>query len=341
MKVLVTGGTGFLGSALVKSLRSDGHEVISIARGTNQELNELGVIQLGIDVGDLGASASYQRLREALTGVEVVFHIAAKVAMWGAKADFFRINVDGTLKLLEATKAAGVARFIYTSSPSVIASGCDLSGVDESVPYPQHYEAFYPQTKALAEQAVLASHTENFRTLALRPHLIFGPGDTNLVPTILAKAKAGRLAIIGTGSNRVDFSYIDDCVAGHRAAERALVGDSGVGGCPYFISQAQPMILWDFINRILVGIGQPPITKKVSYGVAATIAAVLESISRITGKEPALTRFLVSEMATEHYFDITAASTRLAYTPRVTMDDGIERTIEWLRAKSKPTMANS
>lgn len=339
MKVLVTGGTGFLGNALVKSLLNDGHEIISVARGSDQSLANLGAAQVSIDVGDLGTRSSYSKLCDALVGVEAVFHIAAKVAMWGAKADFFRINVEGTSLLLKASKAAGVTRFIYTSSPSVIASGSDLSGVDESVPYPAHYEAYYPQTKALAEQAVLAAHTTEFRTIALRPHLIFGPGDTNLVPTIIAKARAGRLAIIGAGKNLVDFSYIDDCVAGHRAAEQALLGDATVGGRPYFLSQGQPMVLWDFINLILSGIGQQPVTKRVSRGLAATIATGLEAISRITGREPALTRFLVAEMATEHYFDLTAATTLLHYAPRVTMEVAIERTIDWLGTISKPSKA--
>jgi nucleoside-diphosphate-sugar epimerase len=330
-KILVTGGTGFLGLALVKQLVADGHAVVSVARGENDELSKLGVDQVRLDIGAIGAAQNAALLKDALKGVDLVFHIAAKVAMWGRRADFLRVNVAATEALLTAAQQSGVRRFVYTSSPSVIASGVDLKGVNESLPYPAHYEAFYPETKATAERLVLGSHREGFSTVALRPHLIFGPGDTNLVPTIISKAKAGRLSIIGHGENRADFSFIDDCVQAHLCAARALSADSKVGGVPYFVSQGEPTKLWDFINTILEGIGEKPITRRLPTGVAHGLASVLELGARIIGREPPLTRFLVSELATDHYFDISAARTKLGFQPRVTMAAGLQKTIEWLK----------
>jgi len=344
MKALVTGGTGFVGSALIKSLLADGHEVVSIARSKKESFSKLAAVtQVSFDFAAAFDGSQIEILQSALSGCEVVFHVASKVAMWGARESFYQVNVTGTEILLEAAKQAGVKRFIYTSSPSVIANGTDLAGVDESMPYPAHYEAFYPETKAIAERLVLAAHSEAFRTLALRPHLIFGPGDTNLIPTILAKARAGRLAIIGAGKNRVDFSYIEDCVAAHRCAEQALArhsnatasnGANNCGGRPYFISQGEPMNLWEFINQILKNSGQPALTRRISRPLATAIATALECGARIFGGEPALSRFLVSEMATEHFFNLNNARTLLNYAPRFSMQEAIGRTLPFGAAET-------
>jgi len=246
--------------------------------------------------------------------------------MWGRYEDFFAANVLATRHVITVCRREGIRRLIFTSSPSVIADGSDLCGVDESYPYPVHYEAFYPETKAIAEREVLAA--TDLWTVALRPHLIWGPGDTNLLPTIVERARAGRLIQIGDGSNRVDITYIDDCVSAHVCALEALERDPLCRGRAYFISQGEPVELWRWVNEVLAANGLPPVSRRISRRVATGIASVAEFVARLRGggKEPFLTRFLVGEMSTSHYFDISAAQRLLGYTPHFSVAAGMAET---------------
>jgi len=323
MRCLVTGAGGFVGLALARELRAAGHEVIGLSRQSYPELDSLGVVQRQADLAD-GAA-----LGAAVQGVETVFHVASRVGLGGSYREFFQTNVIGTRHLLTACRDAGVRRFIYTSSPSVVAGSGDLRGINEEYPYPSHYEAHYPATKALAEREVIAADApDGLRTIALRPHLIFGPGDRQLVPRLVARAQAGRLVQVGAGSNRSDFTYIEDCVAAHIAADVALRDTPAVGGQPYFISQGDPVPLWWWVNEVLRYNGLPPVTRRVSHRVARIIGAALEGVWGVLplAGEPPLTRFLASEMATDHYFCIDRARTQLGYRPRWTVAQALEMT---------------
>jgi nucleoside-diphosphate-sugar epimerase len=229
--------------------------------------------------------------------------------------------------VLAACRDAGVGRLVFTSSPSVIAADHDLRGVDETQPYPRTYRALYPETKAAAERAVLAAHGTDLRTIALRPHLIFGPGDTNLVPTILTRARAGRLVRVGAGKNLVDLTFIDDCVAAHLRAAEALATRPSAGGRAYFISQGTPVPLWEWIDRVLALHGLPPVRRRLPLATAVTLATVAETAWKGLGlrSDPPLTRFLAEEMATDHWFDITAARRELGYEPSCTVWEATER----------------
>lgn len=323
---VVTGGSGFVGKALCLALVKRGYNVISISRRDVPELRAQGVTVLQQDLLEgLGP------LKEYLPQTSAIFHTAAKVGMWGRYSEFLAANVGVTEKLLRAAKKYQVGRFIYTSSPSVIADGSDLCGVSEEIPYPKHYEAFYPQTKAGAEQLVLNCHdTAGLRTIALRPHLIFGPGDTNLIPAILEKAQKGRLVRVGDGSNLTDVTFIEDCVQAHLDAFDALLTNPEAGGRAYFISQGEPVKLWEWINDVLACFGEPPITRSIPVWFASLVAGLCETWASITGstREPALTRFLVSEMATSHFFDLTAACQELGYKPKYTVQEALEKTKE-------------
>lgn len=313
MKYLVTGGGGFVGKALIRRLVSEGHHIVSVSRGVYPELDTLGVTSVQADI-----SVMDDRLRRAFSGVDGVFHTAAKVELWGPYAGFFATNVTGTLNVIEACRGFGVSRLVFTSSPSVIADGRDLEGVDESYPYPSHYEAFYPWTKAQAEQEVRkANDPTAFRTVSLRPHLIFGPGDTNLVPLILGKARQGRLVKIGDGENVVDLCHIDDCVEAHVCAMRDLEGEGRGAGKIYFISSGQPVKLWEWIDAVLVHHGLPKVKRRVPRKVAECIGSAFEWMARVLPGiiEPPFTKFLASEMATSHYFSIAAAERDLGYRP--------------------------
>src|SRR6185312_8448237 len=245
MKALVTGGGGFLGGAIVRLLRQRGWDVRSLTRSAYPWLDELGVEQLLGDVADPAAATA------ACTGVELVFHVAAKAGVWGRYDDFFATNVTGTQNVLAACKSLGVRKLIYTSTPSVIHCGGDLEGVNESVPYPKHFQAAYPKTKALAETDVLAANGPDLATVSLRPHLVWGPGDPHLIPRVLARAKEGKLRRVGSHPVTVDVTYIDNAAEAHWLAAQRLAVDSSIAGKAYFITNGEPVELWDFLNRVL------------------------------------------------------------------------------------------
>jgi nucleoside-diphosphate-sugar epimerase len=327
LKALVTGGGGFLGGAVVRLLVARGDRVRSLARGDYPALRDLGVETVRGDLADAGAVA------RAVEGCDVVFHVAAKAGVWGPFDEYYRANVEGTRHVVDACRAAGVRRLVYTSSPSVVFDGKDMEGADESAPYPAHFEAAYPATKAKAEQLVLAANGPDLATVALRPHLIWGPGDNHLVPRILARARAGRLRRIGRANKLIDATYIDNAAEAHvRAADRLAPG-SPVAGRAYFIAQGEPVPLWDLVDRILDAAGLPPVTRSVPLPLAEAAARLFESAYRAAGSssEPPLTRFVVREMATAHWFNLDAARRDLGYQPRVSTAEGLARLAAWLR----------
>lgn len=308
---VVTGGGGFLGRALCSRLIGLGSTVTSIARGDYPELREMGVKTVQLDI-----ASDLERLKDVIRGARCVFHVAAKVTMWGPYEGFYKTNVLGTRTLIQACREVGVRNLVFTSSPSVVASGKDLCGVDESIPYPKKFHAYYPQTKALAEQEVLAANSSSLATIALRPHLIFGPGDTSLEALVVKRAKQGRLVRIGDGQNLADFSYIEDCVSAHILAAEALEGNPACRGKVYFISQGVPVKLWDWIDAALRRNGLPPVKRSVPKFIACLAGSALETLARILPIDPPFTRFLAEEMATSHYFNISAAKRDLGYEPQ-------------------------
>ncbi|MEI6037563.1 MAG: NAD-dependent epimerase/dehydratase family protein [Planctomycetota bacterium] len=323
MKCVVTGGGGFVGSAICRSLIRSGHDVLAVGRNEYPALVAEGVTTAKHDL-----AASPETLIALCRGAAVVFHTAAHVAMWGRREEFVRGNITATRNVIAACRAAGVPVLIFTSSPAVIADGNDLRGVDESHAYSQHYVAHYPATKAAAEREVRQSHGSGLTTVALRPHLIFGPGDTHLVPTIVSRARAGRLVRVGDGCNRVDLTFIDDCVAAHLAAwQAAQTRATLVGGRAFFISQGDPTPLWPWIDRVLALHGLPPVQRSLPVWLAHGVATALEALWTAGGirSEPMLTKFLVSEMATEHFFDIRAARKDLGYQPMYSVQEATQR----------------
>jgi nucleoside-diphosphate-sugar epimerase len=324
MKAVVTGGGGFVGGAVCRRLRLLGHEVIAVGRRPMPALSAEGIRTAALDLALPDAAAALARI---LDGVDCVFHTAAHVKMWGSRGAFERGNIGATDNVIAACRAAAVGSLVFTSSPSVVAADHDLRGIDESQPYPPRYRAFYPETKAAAERAVLGAHGADLKTIALRPHLIFGPGDTNLVPTIVKRARAGRLVQVGDGTNLVDLTFIDDCVSAHLLAAAALAERPSVGGRAYFISQGTPVPLWEWIGKVLLLHDLPPVRRRISVTtarVAATLAEAAWTTLRLAS-DPPLTRFLAEEMATDHYFDIGAARRHLGYEPSCSVWEATER----------------
>lgn len=321
MKALVTGGGGFLGGAIATKLRARGDEVRSFSRGKHTHLESLGVEHVQGDLADSNA------VSEAVRGVDLVFHVGAKAGVWGPYADYFAANVTGTENVLNACRQQSVPKLVYTSTPSVVFGAEDQEGVDESAPYPSRYETAYPETKARAERNVLGSNGPELATVALRPHLIWGPGDNHLVPRIVARGRAGKLRKIGRKACLVDSVYIDNAADAHILAAERLTPGADCAGKPYFISNDEPMPVFDLINKILAAAGAPPVTRSVPVSLAVAVGWMMETVYRVLSitDEPPMTRFVAHQLATSHWFDISAARRDLGYVPTISIEEGLTR----------------
>ncbi|WPJ94910.1 NAD-dependent epimerase/dehydratase family protein [Coraliomargarita algicola] len=328
MNVLVTGGGGFVGSYVIERLLARGYAVRSFGRSP-----QAGLVAKGVDVvcGDL---ASEEDVRAACVGVDAVFHVAAKAGVWGSWDRFYQPNVVGTRNVVAACQAEGVGRLVYTSTPSVVFNGQAIRGGGQELPYGRNWLCHYAHTKAIAEQEALAANSESLRVVALRPHLIFGPGDPHLLPRVIESVKAGRLKIVGDGNNQVDVSYVEDVAAAHVNALDAL----SLGQCAgkaYFISQGTPVALWPWLNEVLAGLGHPPLSQRIPMRLAYAAGAVAECAWKLLAKpgEPPITRFVAVELAKDHYFDLQAARRDLAFEPAYDMQAALVETIKDLKIR--------
>lgn len=342
----MTGGTGFLGRRLVERLLAHGRGVTVLARRPAPDLAARGVKFVSCDLADP------DKVRAACRGAATVFHLAAKVGVWGPYRPFYRANVLGARAIVDGCRAHGVPRLIATSTLSVVYNGGDIAGADESWPPAVSCPCAYPLTKAMAEREVLAADSPALRTIALRPHLIFGAGDPHLVPRVLARARAGRLRIVGRGRNRVDLVHVENVVDAHLLAELALSKSQdssaefpkvpAAGGKAYFITNGEPVLLWDWINDLLRALGIPPVTRHVPLGLAGALAGFGELLWRALplAGEPPMTRFVAHELATDHWADISAARRDLGYSPRISMAAGTAELIASLQLSTAGSAAS-
>jgi 2-alkyl-3-oxoalkanoate reductase len=322
MNVLVTGGSGFLGLYLTEQLVARGDGVRVISRRSHPRFKELGV---SWEQGDIRDAEVVDR---ACRGIDCVFHVAGLPGIWGPWKLFYETNTLGTLHVIEACRKQGVAKLVYTSSPSVVYDGADHLGVDESRPYPSRYLCHYPHTKALAERAVLqANERGGLCTVALRPHLIWGPRDNNLVPRLIARARSGRLRRIGDGQNLISMSYVENSAAAHVQAADTLSPGSPLAGRAYFINEPEPVNLWNWIDELLAGAGLKPIRKKLSAHAAYRIGAIFEALYFVLRlrREPPMTRFLAQQLAGSHYYDTGRARRDFGLHSIVSVEEGMRR----------------
>jgi len=327
MKALVTGGGGFLGRYIVEQLLARGDEVTVFARGAYPELVELGAKQIR---GDL---QHRDDVVKACAGLDAVFHVAAKAGYWGTWESFYRPNVIGAENIIAGCREQGVGKLIFTSTPSVVANNQSRVGANESLPYPATYESYYPQTKAIAEQLVTKANGDVLLTVSLRPHIVYGPRDTHIIPRLVDRARAGKLIQVGDGTNKIDVTYVEDAARAHLLAADALEPGSAVAGSVYFISQDQPVALWPWVNDLLRRLDVPPVTKKIPLSLARTLGGAMEFAYRtfkLKG-EPRLTRFLANELALSHYYDISRAKQDFGYQPQVTMEESVQRTVAYFK----------
>lgn len=322
MRALVTGGGGFLGRYIVEQLVARGDSVRVFSRQRYPELEALGVDSLTGDLQDQATVAA------ACSGIDVVFHAAALPGIWGPWKLFHGVNTIGTHNVIDACRRHGVGRLVFTSSPSVVYDGHDHCGADESLPYATKFLCHYPHSKALAEQAVLeANGCDGLATCALRPHLIWGPRDTQLIPRLIERARRGQLRRVGDGQNMISMVYVENAARAHLQAADALSLTSPIAGQAYFINESEPVNLWDWINTLLNRAGLQPITKSISARAAATIGGVLEvvyGLCRIS-YEPRMTRFLASQLSRSHWYRIDKAQNNFGFAPLVSVEEGLRR----------------
>ena len=323
MKILVTGGGGFLGQALCRGLRARGHEVVSFNRGRYGALDALGVVQVQGDLAERDAVVG------AAAGCDAVFHNAAKAGAWGSYRSYHLANVVGTDNVLAACRAHRIGRLVHTSTPSVThrATHPVEGGTADTVPYGEGFKAPYATTKKLAELAVLAANDAALATVALRPRLIWGVGDNQLLPRLVERANAGRLRFVGDGGNCVDTTYIDNAAQAHFDAFEHLAPGAACAGRAYFISNGEPRTMRETINALLGAVGAPLVTKTIPFAVAYAAGVVCEGLWHalpLKG-EPPMTRFLAEQLATTHWYDMAPARRDFGYVPRVTFDEGLAR----------------
>lgn len=328
MKAFVTGGGGFLGKAIIKQLIEKGYQVSSYSRSSYPELNKLGVKHFQ---GDLN---QYKKLLEAMKDHDIVFHVAAKAGIWGKYNDFYNANVIGTENIIIACKELGIKKLVYTSTPSVIYNGSGIEGSDESIPYPKEFEAYYPETKAIAEKLMIEANDQSLATVSLRPHLIWGPGDHHFLPRLVSKAKQGKLRLIGNQRYLVDCIYIDNAAKAHILAAEKLDINSTIAGKAYFITQGKAIYVDEFMNKILATAGIAPVNKKVPFSVAYFAGTVLENVYSFFNikEEPPLTKFMVKQLATPHWFDNSASVRDLGFYADVSIEQGMQNMKEWIEA---------
>jgi nucleoside-diphosphate-sugar epimerase len=323
MKILVTGGGGFLGQALCRALVARGESVTSFQRTFYPALEKLGVRQV---LGDL---ADAEAVRAACAGQEAVFHNAAKAGAWGSYQSYYDANVRGTENVLAACRAHTIGKLVYTSTPSVTHSGSTpVEGGNElNTPYGTNFKAAYPITKTIAEKAVLAANDAQLATVALRPRLIWGPGDNQLLPRLVERAKAGRLRFVAGGRNKMDTTYIDNVVQAHLDAFDHLSSDAACAGKAYFISNGEPMPVRDIVNALLGTAGVAPVTASIPYPVAYAAGVLMECAWHLLPLkgEPPMTRFLAEQLSTPHWYDISAAKRDFGYVPQVSIAQGLAR----------------
>lgn len=322
MKILVTGGGGFLGTWIIKELlKNPTYLVTNFSRHNYSHLEDLGVPTIR---GDL---RNVDEVEHAVSqGFDAIFHVASIVGMWGKSSEFDAINVEGTRNIIESAQKHNVSRLVYTSSPSVVFGRGGHKGADESLAYPSEHLSDYARTKAQAEQLVLSAHADHFRTCALRPHLVWGPGDQFLIPRVIQKARVGKLKLVGNGENQVDIIYVENAAKAHVMAFEALSTNPSVGGQAYFLGQG-PIKLWDFIAQVLKKAEVDPIDSQISTRSAYFIGAALEKLWKIAGinnPEPPMTRFVALNLGSDHWFSHDKAFRDFGWKPEVSVEEGLE-----------------
>ena len=326
MRVLVTGASSLIGAGVAEALARRGDEVVCFQR------RAVGADGQGVAISEvLGDVRDVDSVRSAMDGCDAVVHLAAKVGVVGEWEDYRSINVDGTANALAAARSAGVSKFVHVSSPSVAHGGEALVGAGADAPVLGRRHAYYAESKALAENIAVSAAGDDLGVVTIRPHLVWGPGDTQLVGRIVERAAAGRLALVGGGRALVDTTYIDNAVDALVAAIDAIAPGAACSGRAYVIANGEPRPIRDLLAGICAAAGVPFAPRNVPLAVATRAGALIERVWPLARRdgEPPLTRFLAEQLGTAHWFDPRPAAQDLGWTPAVTVDDGLARLAAW------------
>ncbi len=333
MKVLVTGAGSLLLGGVAAALHARGDEVVCLQRHTATFAGSDDVEQV------LGDARDQVAVHRAANGCDAIVHGAAKVGVVGSWPEFESVNVKGAANVLYNARARGVSRVVYVSTPSVAHSGHSIVGAGADPAVVGRKGAFYAESKAIAEQAALAANSDELAIVAIRPHLVWGPGDTQLVGRIVERAAAGRLAIVGNGSALIDSTYIDNAISAHVAALDAVRPGATCAGRAYVIANGEPRTVHELIEGICVAAGVPFAPRHVPVRVALGVGSLVERVwPRLRDDEPPITRFLAEQLGTAHWFDPRPASDDLGWSPHVSLADGFELLRQWFIANSRATV---
>lgn len=326
-RVLITGGAGFVGRKIVEMLLAENVSCRVIGRNRYPDLELMGVECFQGDLSDT------RFVEQAGRGIDTVFHVAALAGIWGSWEKYYTTNVLGTENILNSCSKNGIPRLVYTSTPSVVFNRNDIINGDENLPYADHFLCNYAKSKVLAEKAVLKSAEDGFRCCAIRPHLIYGPGDPHLIPRLLERGRQGKLKIVGGGDNIVDISYVDNVAHLHLLAATSLCESGVANGQVFFIGDEKPVKLWHWINDLFKEFHIPVIEKKVSEKIAYGAGWALEKTYALMKreKEPPMTRFVAEQLAKSHYFSHEKAKKLLGYSPIVSYEQGMKNLYSWVR----------
>lgn len=324
MRVLVTGASSLIGTGVVQRLVERGDEVVVLQRRHVEGLDPAVEQHLG-DIADADSVAAAAR------GCAGIIHLAAKVGVVGDRADYVSTNVDGTRNVLDAARAHGTSRFVHVSSPSVAHDGSSIIGGGADAAVPDHGAAWYPETKAIAERMALAADSAALAVTVMRPHLVWGPGDTQLVGRIVQRAAAGRLALVGGGAALVDTTYIDNATGALVAALDAVGPGAACAGRAYVVSNGEPRPIRELVEGICAAAGVPFEPRDVPLPIARRVGSLIDWFWPLLRREdePPLTRFLADQLGTAHWFDPRPVQQDLGWTPQVSIDDGLRTLAGW------------
>ncbi len=328
-KVLVTGGGGFVGKAVVKQLIKAGVETCIVSRNYYPDVEKLGAESIVGNICD-------QNLLDKITqDVVCVIHVAALAGIWGEWSDYYGSNVIGTQNVIESCLKNEVFSLVYTSTPSVVFDRSDILGGNENLPYANSFLCHYARSKVIAEKMILQANCPKMFTCALRPHLIWGPGDPHLLPRLIEKGRKKQLKRVGDGTNIVDISYVDNVAHAHVLAAENLKTTAACAGKAYFVSQGEPVNLWDWINTLFAAMDIPPVKQADYFSSAYRVGSLLELVYQgiRVQKEPPMTRFIAEQLAKSHFFSIENSRNDFGYEPLVTTEEGLVRSINWFKNK--------